>query len=103
LKAVLRAIVRRRLGDEVANRRKTGFTIPVERWLTGHWANELNTVESGSLLEQEGWLRPGTIRDARRRSNGTEVPVQLWTVLMLEHWLRRQSSSAVAGAKLSVT
>ncbi|HRK23211.1 MAG TPA: asparagine synthase (glutamine-hydrolyzing), partial [Fimbriimonadaceae bacterium] len=33
LKAVLRKVVRRRLGPAIALRRKQGFTIPVEKWL----------------------------------------------------------------------
>jgi len=101
LKAILREIVRRRIGKEVATRPKSGFTIPVERWLAGHWAPEISAVESESLLEQEGWLCPGTIHAARLQAHGREAPVQLWTVLILEHWLRRQKSRMNESACLS--
>jgi len=38
LKAVLREIVRRRLGPDIAFREKQGFTVPVERWLAERWS-----------------------------------------------------------------
>jgi asparagine synthase (glutamine-hydrolysing) len=37
LKAILRELARRKIGDRVARGRKRGFGIPVGRWLVGRW------------------------------------------------------------------
>ena len=91
LKAVLREIVRRRLGPQVAFRQKRGFTIPVERWLAKQWSGSFDALKSGTLLEQEGWIRRGSIEPLLRTALLSEhVPIQLWYLLVLEHWLQRK-------------
>jgi asparagine synthase (glutamine-hydrolysing) len=90
MKAVLREIVRRRVGAAVAQRKKQGFTIPVERWLAQRWSQSLEVLREGTALEQGGWIRPGALTpaldDALRRQ---WVPHQLWYLLLLERWLRK--------------
>ncbi len=95
LKAVLREIVRRRVGPEVALRGKRGFTIPVETWLAREWSAAFRALESGTVLEQEGWIRRGSLRPCIESSlRAGTVPVQLWYVLVLEHWLQKQRTAA---------
>jgi asparagine synthase (glutamine-hydrolysing) len=95
LKAVLREIVRRRVGPEVAFRQKQGFTIPVERWLASKWSGHLKDLKQDTLLAREGWIQPGALAsavdDALARKS---VPPQLWNTLVFEHWLRRQATVA---------
>jgi asparagine synthase (glutamine-hydrolysing) len=96
LKAILREIVRRRISPAVASRRKQGFTIPVERWLSGHWGEALDGIQDDSLLEREGWIRSGGLRAFVQRSKTAgRVPTQLWFLVVMEHWLR---SNVAAGA-----
>ena len=104
LKAVLRTITRRRIGDVVASRKKQGFTIPVERWLASTWLPEIEELQSKPLVETEGWLKPGTLKSAVAsvRSSGT-APVQLWSVLVFERWLRRQPAARPAAAEQFIT
>jgi asparagine synthase (glutamine-hydrolysing) len=95
LKAVLRKIVSRNIGPQVASRKKRGFTIPVERWLATRWSDALRQLSSGSMLASEGWIRPVALRDsidsALRRG---EISTQLWYLLVFEHWLQRQGHPA---------
>jgi asparagine synthase (glutamine-hydrolysing) len=95
LKAILREIVRRRLGPEIASRPKQGFTVPSERWLADRWSGMLDRLRGGTLLESQQWIRPGALeaplRDALHRR---WVPGQLWNLLVLEHWLERDASRA---------
>jgi asparagine synthase (glutamine-hydrolysing) len=90
LKAILREIVRKNIGPKVAFRKKQGFTVPVENWLATRWSSSLRQLAEGSLLEDEGWMRKGAVRDAV--SEGIErqwIPTQLWYLLVLEQWLRK--------------
>jgi asparagine synthase (glutamine-hydrolysing) len=101
-KAILREIVRRRVSPAVAARKKQGFTIPVERWLVNQWSEELDSLTDGSLLESEGWLRRGALRAAIEPALAArQAPRQLWFLMTLEHWLRK-NQPAVAGVATPV-
>jgi hypothetical protein len=64
----------------------------------------LGRLSGGSALEREGWVRPGSLnqplRDAAAKGR---VPVQLWRLLVLDHWLerRRQSRSPLPALQQS--
>jgi asparagine synthase (glutamine-hydrolysing) len=93
LKAVLREIVRRRVAPQVASRRKQGFTVPVERWLAERWSGALDRLRERTMLEQEGWVRPGTLRAAIDEGVDKQwIPIQLWHLLVLEHWLNKREA-----------
>ena len=88
LKAILRALVRKRISPRVAARRKRGFTIPVERWLTGPWRGAIDHAARGSRLEREGWLRAGAFERIAAEAPSGETPRQLWFLVVLENWMR---------------
>jgi asparagine synthase (glutamine-hydrolysing) len=89
LKAVLRALVRKNIGDEVADRQKQGFTVPVARWLTAGWRPQLEALKENSVLEDEGWIRRGTLRAAVEQALTRErAALQLWSLVVLEYWAR---------------
>ena len=90
LKAVLREIVRRRVSPEAAQRRKQGFTVPVERWLATRWSGMLDRLRGETRLEREGWIRPGSLAEPLLEAAARQwVPVQIWHLLVLEHWLEK--------------
>jgi asparagine synthase (glutamine-hydrolysing) len=94
LKAVLREIARRRVGPEVALRKKQGFTVPVERWLAGRWSGLFDELQGDTVLERDGWIRRGSLAEPLRDAAQKHwVPGQLWRLLVLEHWLRRNHGS----------
>jgi len=93
LKAVLREIARRRVGPEVASRKKQGFLVPVERWLADRWQEMLNELLGDTMLEQEGWILGAALKDSVRAAiRDRWVPLQLWRLLVLEHWLQRHAA-----------
>lgn len=98
LKAVLREIVRRRVGRSVAARKKQGFSIPVESWLSGRWTQYARELCDRPLLERDGWLQPGSLNTLLLQ-HSSKPQKHLWDLLILEKWLRRGTASyqAVAG------
>ena len=94
--SVLREIARRRVGPEVAFRKKQGFTVPVERWLADRWSGMLDRLGEDTILERDGWVRRGSLRAPLREALAARwVPVQLWRLLVLEHWLEKNGSGAI--------
>jgi asparagine synthase (glutamine-hydrolysing) len=94
LKAVLREIVRRQVGADVASRPKRGFTVPVERWLATRWRAQLESMLDAPLLQREGWIRPGALAPLIRSSLARRrAPVQLWYLVVFENWLRRKATA----------
>ncbi len=93
LKAVLREVVRRRVGSEAGGRRKQGFSVPVERWLAGRWSGALDCLLGKTLLEDQGWIEPGSLGPAVgvAKQSGV-IPVQIWRMLILERWLRSRTT-----------
>ncbi len=99
LKAILRALVRRRVGAVVADRKKQGFTVPVENWLTRGWRPQLESVADDCLLERDGWIEAGSLREAAAAAlKANRAPVQIWTLVVLENWLRMTTQPAAAGS-----
>ncbi len=97
LKAVLRELARRKLGERVANGRKRGFTIPVQRWITGSWRAEVEATFHDSILEREGWIRSGpALRWLEESAQTGWAPNQLWYLFVLEAWLRNEQETAAA-------
>ena len=89
LKAILREIVKRRIGTDIANRRKTGFGVPVQRWMVGRWCPQVKMVLQESILGKEGWIRSNPVLAYLELAtrNGW-APEQLWYIYVLESWLR---------------
>jgi asparagine synthase (glutamine-hydrolysing) len=94
LKAVLRELARRRIGERVASGRKRGFGIPVQRWIAGPWRATVEALFRDSLLEQEGWIHSRAAMDLMERSaRAGSAPKALWYLFVLESWLRQEHSS----------
>jgi asparagine synthase (glutamine-hydrolysing) len=94
LKAVLRELARRRMGEHVATRPKRGFSIPVQRWLAGRWRSRMEECLDDSQLGREGWIRPQAVREQlAAAAPGNWAPIQLWYLFVLEHWFRKESDS----------
>ncbi len=91
LKAVLRELARRKLGDRVASGRKRGFSIPVQRWIAGRWRGLMTELMNDSVLAREGWINSeAVLRQLDRAAKAGWAPNQLWYVLVLELWLRQE-------------
>jgi asparagine synthase (glutamine-hydrolysing) len=91
LKAVLREIARRRLGERVATGVKRGFTVPVGRWIAGRWRGTVEELLRDSILSREGWREEKNVLNELNRLEPSDcAPNQLWYLYVLENWLRAE-------------
>jgi asparagine synthase (glutamine-hydrolysing) len=91
LKAILRELARRRIGDRVARGRKRGFSVPVQRWITGRWRSALEQALRTSLLDAEGWINSRrALAELEKAACKGWAPKQLWYIFVLESWLRHE-------------
>lgn len=92
-KWALRQLLYRHVPQEMIERPKTGFGIPVGAWIRGPlrgWAEELllaGTVQESGLLDRER-VRSAWEEHLSGRRDWTN---RLWTVLMLESWAEAQA------------
>ena len=95
LKAVLREIARRRIGDQVARGKKRGFTIPVEAWMGQRWHSRVEASFRDSLLVAEGWVQQKPLEAELAQASASGVASRrLWYLWVLEEWLRAERESA---------
>ncbi|HEX8131695.1 MAG TPA: asparagine synthase (glutamine-hydrolyzing), partial [Pyrinomonadaceae bacterium] len=96
LKAILRELARRRIGERVARGRKRGFGIPAGRWMAGRWRERVEETLRDSILGQEGWInsQAALARFAREVGRG-EASLQTWYLFVLETWMRHERGAHV--------
>jgi asparagine synthase (glutamine-hydrolysing) len=94
-KWIVRRLLNRYLPPEMINRPKSGFALPLDAWLRGplrDWAEDLLSPES---IRAASYLDPDGVASCwRRHLAGASLHRQLWTVLMLQQWLREPKRSA---------
>jgi asparagine synthase (glutamine-hydrolysing) len=95
LKAVLRELARRRVGERVATGAKRGFSIPVLDWIPGKWRPAIEESFRSSRLAEGGWMRQeGLITALQRAGSAGRATNHLWYAYVLESWLRSQYMEA---------
>ena len=88
LKAILREIARRHMGERVAYGKKRGFGIPVGRWIAGRWRSRIEETLRESILGREGWIQTDAVLGQLNELQPTaSAPNQLWYLYVLENWL----------------
>ena len=68
---------------------KTGFSIPVDRWLREELHDLVHDSLSHSRLAEEGWLsQPALDRMVASHTQGRSMASALWLLMMAELWYR---------------
>jgi asparagine synthase (glutamine-hydrolysing) len=95
-KRILKTAMRGQLPDEILDRRKQGFGVPVARWMKDDLLPLLREELAPDKIRREGFFAPTEVTRildehvAGRRDHRK----QLWTLLVFEQWLRRYGKPA---------
>jgi asparagine synthase (glutamine-hydrolysing) len=99
-KLVLRRILDRYVPRALTSRPKSGFAVPIGRWLRGPLRDWAETLLHARRLTDEGFTEPAAVGSlwAEHLSGRANHEAFLWNVLMLAGWLDRPSGGERAPA-----
>ena len=92
-KVVLKHLLNQYVPNDLINRPKSGFAVPISAWLKGslrEWAEDLLSKEK---LDSEGYLESSVIRSLWKEhlSSKRDNHSVLWAPLMFQAWLSNQN------------
>jgi asparagine synthase (glutamine-hydrolysing) len=93
-KWILREVLRRYVPDELVDRPKAGFGLPVGAWLRGPLRSWAEGLLAPDRIEAEGYLDARLVSDcwSQHLSGRRDREDQLWAVLMFQAWLEAYPS-----------
>ncbi|HET7566562.1 MAG TPA: asparagine synthase (glutamine-hydrolyzing) [Gaiellaceae bacterium] len=95
-KQALRRAFAEELPPQVAERGKTGFGVPLARWFRGELRELAHELLLGERARVRGWFRPDAVETllAEHADERADHGHRLWTLVMLELWLRTHVEAA---------
>lgn len=90
-KLVLRRAFSGLLPDEIFTRRKKGFELPLQQWLSGPLSSMLGSnYLNPERISDEGWLNASRVEQLQRQlvsTNPGDSAAQVWTIVVFMSWL----------------
>ncbi|MBI2821389.1 MAG: asparagine synthase (glutamine-hydrolyzing), partial [Acidobacteria bacterium] len=88
-KYIFKRAMRRILPDEIIDRPKQGFAVPLGHWFRGKLKDFVRDLLLGAKSRQRGIYNPAYIeRLLDRHGQGRDLDLQLWTLISFELWCR---------------
>ena len=95
-KWLLRQVLYQYVPQEMVERPKMGFGVPIDRWLRGPLRDWAEVLLSEDRLRAEGYFQPDPIRKKwQEHLSGTRNwHYHLWSIIQFQAWLDRQPAGA---------
>jgi len=109
LKFIMKKLLSRYVPDELVDRPKMGFAIPVTRWLREDMRDELWSSLNRDRLDKEGLFLPDRVEEALKRFENGEVGMArfVWGLFVFEKWMEAKMGQSVnrvpSSSSVSVT
>lgn len=88
-KLILKDVGRGLVPDSIIDRRKQGFSAPVDSWFTGALAGEVRELLTGERAAARGWFEPKYVDELLDRCLGRQKDVwRVWSLVTFETWCR---------------
>ena len=90
-KYLLKKVAARYLPDEIINRRKQGFPIPIDVWMRNEAKPMVHDLLASDSIARRGLFKPQAVEKLlRRHQNGShDYATELWGLMSVEMWMRR--------------
>ena len=93
----LRMCLKDRLPDEILERKKAGFALPVGEWFRNELKDYVYELILGRTAQNRGIYNPGEIRRLwEKHLQGENHKERLWSLLSIELWFRNFIDNSVA-------
>ncbi|MCI0430957.1 MAG: amidotransferase 1, exosortase A system-associated [Rhodospirillales bacterium] len=89
-KHILKQSLEGRIPQEILDRPKMGFAVPLAGWLRGPFRSDLEAAIAGPALAGSGWFDPAALGRlaSEHRSGLSDHSAALWALLMFDGFLR---------------
>jgi len=89
-KYILKTLMRNKIPDDIIDRPKKGFGIPLSQWLRNELKPLCNDLLSDESLSQHGLFNAGYVRQLQREhySGKQNHRKLLWTLMVFQQWYR---------------
>ncbi len=95
-KWLLKQVLRKYVPDEMIDRPKMGFGVPVGRWLRGPLRDWAESLLSADKLRAQGYLNPAIVhKEWQHHLKGDGLAAdRIWQILMFQAWLAEFGDTA---------
>ena len=91
-KRILQDSFRKDLPEELYNRPKKGFEVPLHEWCKSTLVELQQELLSQRFIEEQGLFGKSAIGDllrAAKSSSPNDAPAQVWALLIFQSWWKR--------------